>query len=380
MLNIVADENLAFPAELFSQFGNVELVNGRLITNSLLKNADILIIRSITEVNKSLLEGTKVKFVGTATIGTDHFDIGYLKSKGITFASAPGCNSYAVAEYVITSLINASVKNNFSLVGKTIGVVGIGNVGSKIVRFCEALGMTVLKNDPPLFRQGILLDNVPFKDILDADIISLHVPLTYEGDDRTYHMFSEDKLKSLKDNTIFINTSRGSVLDEKKLMGLIYKKHLTLVLDVWEKEPDIDENLAEQVFIGTPHIAGYTLEGKVNGSIMVYEALADFLGEVKSANISLPPIRDNIIDFDLTVGDEMALFKVIKNIYDIEQDHKRFLELNKLDKKEVGKYFDKLRKEYPLRREFNNYLIKLSRSNTKIEKLLKDLRFTVLNQ
>lgn len=377
MFNIVADENLAFPVELFSQFGNVELINGRLITKAVLKNADALIIRSVTQVNESLLEGTNVKFVGTATIGTDHLDIGYLKSKGITVVSSPGCNSYAVAEYVITSLINAAIKNNFSLIGKTIGVVGVGNVGSKVVSFCEAIGMHVLKNDPPLFRQGKLTDNLSFNDILDADIISFHVPLTYEGNDKTYHLLNENKLKLLNNNTILINTSRGSVIDEKDLIEFVQKKNLTLILDVWEEEPEINKKLAEQVFIGTPHIAGYTLEGKVNGSLMVYETLADYLGVAKSVHISLPLVSENKFDFDFSAPEDLALFKIIKNIYDVEEDHKKFLELKKLDKKEIGKYFDILRKDYPLRREFDSYSIKLKYPSLRIEKLLKDLRFNL---
>ena len=378
MLNIIADENLAYPVELFSQFGDVQLINGRKITKSVLKYADALIIRSVTEVNESILTGTNIKFVGTATIGIDHIDTEYLASKGISFASAPGCNSYAVAEYIIAALFDTAVKNNFSLENKTIGVVGIGNVGSKVVRYCEALGMKVLKNDPPLFRQGKLEDAIQLNDILESDIISLHVPLTIEGEDKTYHLIDKDKLKLLKDNTVLINTSRGAVVDNNALAEIIEQKNLKIILDVWENEPDIDNSLVSLVQIGTPHIAGYTLEGKVNGSIMVYEALAEFLGKENPNSINLPKVHHDQIEYDFLMSKEEALNSIIKNIYNIAGDHNNFLRLNSLMDNERGKYFDKLRKEYPLRREFNNYSVKLNRSDITIEKIIRKLRFTVL--
>lgn len=379
MINIVADENLAYPFELFSQFGDVQLINGRKITNSVLKNADALIIRSVTEVNESILTGTNIKFVGTATIGTDHIDTEYLTSKGISFASAPGCNSYAVAEYVIAALLDTAVKNNFSLENKTIGVVGIGNVGSKVVRYCEALGMKVLKNDPPLFRRGKLKDAIQLNDILESDIISLHVPLTIEGEDKTYHLIDKDKLKLLKDNTVLINTSRGAVVDNNALAEIIEQKNLKVILDVWENEPVINNSLVNLVQIGTPHIAGYTLEGKVNGSIMVYEALAEFLGKENTNRINLPGVHHDPIEYDFLMSKEVALNSIIKNIYNIARDHHNFLRINSLMDNGQGKYFDMLRKEYPLRREFNNYSVKLNRSDIAIERILKKLRFTVLH-
>jgi erythronate-4-phosphate dehydrogenase len=377
MLKIVADENLEYPLELFSQFGEVKLINGRKITNSVLKNADALIIRSVTEVNETLLSGTKIKFVGTATIGTDHIDYQYLKSREIVFASAPGCNSYAVAEYVLTSLLLLAVKAEFLLKDKTIGVVGIGNVGSKVVRFCEALGMKVLKNDPPLYRKGELDTSVQLNEILDADIVTIHVPLTFEGEDKTHYLFDLERLKRLKDKSILINTSRGSVINENALIDLIDKKNLSVISDVWENEPEINKKLMNKAAIGTPHIAGYSLEGKVNGTLMVYEALAEFLGKEKSINISLPPVVHNKLDFDFSENEEAALNKIIKNIYDIRSDYKRLLKINSYDSNDSGKYFDKLRKEYPLRREFNNYSVSMNKHDDRIKRMLIALRFAV---
>lgn len=379
MIKIVADENLAYAKELFSQFGEVKLLNGRKMTNSVLKDTDALIIRSITHVNKSLLAGTKVRFVGTATIGTDHLDMEYLKSTGTVFASAPGCNSYSVAEYVLASLLYSATKNNFSLKDKSIGIVGIGNVGSKVVRFCEALGMKVLKSDPPLSRQGKLKDSVIFDEILEADIISLHVPLTFTGEDKTYHMLNKNNLRFLKDNSILINSSRGSVIDGIALKQTIKEKNLTVISDVWENEPDIDPELLRIVLIGTPHIAGYTLEGKVNGSLMIYDALADFLKIDRTPNISLPMVNNNQLFFDSSFSTEESLNNIVKQIYNIEDDHRRLLEVNSTNDSEIGRYFDILRKDYPLRREFNNYSIKMNKKDAGTEKLLRNLRFSVLS-
>jgi erythronate-4-phosphate dehydrogenase len=379
MIKIVADENLAYAKELFSQFGEVKLLNGRKITNSVLKDTDALIIRSITHVNKSLLAGTKVRFVGTATIGTDHLDMEYLKSTGTVFASAPGCNSYSVAEYVLASLLYSATKNNFSLKAKSIGIVGIGNVGGKVVRFCEALGMKVLKSDPPLSRQGKLKDSVTFDEILEADIISLHVPLTFTDEDKTYHILNKNNLRFLKNNSILINTSRGSVIDSVALRHIIKEKNLTVISDVWENEPDIDPELLRIVLIGTPHIAGYTLEGKINGSLMIYDALADFLKMDRTPNISLPMVNNNQLFFDSSFSTEESLNNIVKQIYNIEDDHRRLLEVNSMNDSEIGRYFDILRKDYPLRREFNNYSIKINKKDAGTEKLLRNLRFSVLS-
>jgi len=380
MLKIIADENLAYPAELFSQLGKVTLVNGRKIINSSLKDADVLIVRSVTEVNSLLLKDTNVKFVGTATIGTDHIDTEYLKSRKIAFASAPGCNSYAVAEYVLSAILYMAVKDKFQLKDKTIGVVGIGNVGSKVTRFCEALGMKVLKNDPPLYRAGRLADSVPLNELLKADIITLHVPLTFEGEDKTYHLLNSDKLNQLNQNSVLINTSRGSVIDEKALIHTIDKKSLRVILDVWENEPAISKVLMSKVTLGTPHIAGYSLEGKVNGTILVYEALAEYLKKEKNINIRLPLAPDNHFFYNHFSDLETNLNSIVQKIYNIENDHFNLYEIISLDENRIINHFDRLRKDYPLRREFNNYKIGLSEYDSKLSKLLTALRFNTFSQ
>lgn len=376
-MKIIADENLAYPKELFSQFGEVVLINGRHITNSALKNADALLIRSVTKVDESLLRGSDIKFIGTATIGTDHIDTEYLRSENIVFSSAPGCNSYAVAEYVIAALLNTALKNDFCLRDKSIGIVGYGNVGKKVAKLCGAFGMKVMINDPPLFREGKITRNTPLDRILESDIISLHVPLHYKGRDKTYHLINKERLESIKNGSIIINTSRGSVIDENALINVASKKNLKLILDVWDNEPFISERILEVTTLGTPHVAGYTFEGKVNGSIIICEALASFLGKTALRSVVVPPVSDSEMEFIPESKIELAVNRIIGKIYNVERDHNMLFRSLLKPFEERGEYFDKLRKDYPLRREFNNYLIKVNSEFTDESKLLNSLRFKV---
>ncbi|MBT8386806.1 MAG: 4-phosphoerythronate dehydrogenase, partial [Ignavibacteria bacterium] len=281
-MNIVVDENIAYAKEVFSKFGDVHLADGRRITNQQLKNVDALIVRSITNVNRNLLDGTKVKFVGTATIGCDHVDLNYLKKKNISFADAKGCNADSVAEYVFTALLKIAANENLMLNKKSIGVVGIGNIGSRIVKIAQALGMSVLKNDPPLERKGIGIKYVSLDEILQADIITLHVPLNKGGRDNTVHLLNKDNLNQIRNGAIIINTSRGVVIDNDALYNITRSKRLFNILDVWENEPSVSIGLLNMTQIATAHIAGYSLEGKLNGTKMICEALYSFMGKPPS--------------------------------------------------------------------------------------------------
>ncbi|MEE9571880.1 MAG: NAD(P)-dependent oxidoreductase, partial [Candidatus Neomarinimicrobiota bacterium] len=207
-MKLVVDENIAFAEEAFSQFGDVLLFSGRKITNDILSNADALIVRSITNVDENLLQNTNIKFVGTATIGTDHFDTNYLNENNIVFADARGCNADSVAEYVFTALLKIAVDNKFTLKNRSIGIIGIGNIGSRVVKYAEALGLKVYKNDPPKQRAGEGSNYVSLEEALQANIVTLHVPLNKTGIDKTFHLFDEKKLNELKNNTIIINSSR----------------------------------------------------------------------------------------------------------------------------------------------------------------------------
>jgi len=378
MLKLIVDENIAFADLVFNQFGEVKLLPGRQIENKHLIDADVLIVRSITEVNESLLKNTPVKFVGTATIGTDHIDLDYLKKNKITFADAKGCNAFSVAEYVVTALISLAVRFDFNLAGKTIGIVGVGNVGSKVTQFAEALGMNVLLNDPPLQRKGDIRNFVELDEILSADIITLHVPLNTQGIDKTYHLFDIEKLNKIKDGSILINTSRGAVVNNNALLDVILKKNLKVVLDVWENEPNVNIELLKNVLIATPHIAGYSAEGKVNGTKMIYNSLCEFINTEKSLSFVIQPPENSIIDFDADEKLEISLEDLISKICLISDDDMLMREMIFMNQIERVKYFDGLRKNYPERREFNNYTVRLKSTNSSVKNLLEKLRFNVL--
>ncbi len=377
-MNIVIDENITFAQEAFEHFGNIKLLHGRKITNSELKNTDALIVRSITKVNGKLLKDTPVKFVGTATIGTDHIDLDYLRSRNIYFSDAKGCNADAVAEYVFTSILKIAVEQNISLAEKTIGVVGVGNIGSRIVRLANALGMKVLMNDPPLQRKTGSKEFVPLKEIYSADIITLHVPLNLEGEDKTVHLFNDGNIDLLKDRIIFINASRGQVVDNIALLYMINKKNLHVVFDVWENEPDINIDLLKKVYFASPHAAGYSLEGKVNGTVMIYNALCKFLNKELKWKPAFPVIQNPVIEADSKNNIEQILNKVFNSVYDIKRDDDQMRNMIGMQDNERPKYFDSLRKNYPLRREFNNYKIILNSSDDNLLKILKAFRFEII--
>ncbi len=376
-MKIVVDENIAFPEEAFSQFGEVILCSGRKITNGLLKDVNALIVRSITKVDAKLLKNTNVKFVGTATIGTDHIDLDYLKETGITFADAQGCNANSVAEYVFTVLMKIAVERKLSLKKMSIGVIGVGNVGSKIVNFAQVIGLKVLKNDPPKERAGIGGAYVSLDEALTADIITCHVPLNKTGIDKTFHLLDDEKLKNLKEGTILFNTSRGPVVDNSALLSLIDKKNFTIVLDVWEGEPKINTELLNKVYTGSPHVAGYSYEGKVNGTKMIYDALCNFTGQEPDWKPVLPDVDNNEIIFPGKGNIEERLHYIFNKIYDIERDDEKMRKLIEMNADVGGKYFDELRKTYPLRREFNNYTILINKNEKEIIELLKKFRFYV---
>lgn len=376
-MKLVIDENISFAREAFSLFGEVILLSGRDITRTVLKDADVLIVRSVTKVDEKLLENTPVKFVGTATIGIDHIDLEYLNSRNIRFADAKGCNAFAVAEYFLTALMKVCSDEKIILADKSIGVIGVGNVGSKVSKFSELLGLKVLKNDPPLQRTNPSELFFKLNEALQCDIVTLHVPLSFEGADKTFHLLNEENLESLKDGTILINTSRGAVVDNKALSKIIAKKNIRVISDVWEDEPDVDLSLLEKVKIATPHIAGYTLEGKVNGTIMIFNELNKFLGTNHHFNFTLPAVERNLLSYAKDYIDEAEFYNVLLRIYDIESDNDRMKEMLYFSREDRIKHFDMLRKHYPLRREFNNYIVKTNSDN--MQRIFEGLRFKAAN-
>ncbi|MFC1783155.1 4-phosphoerythronate dehydrogenase [Planctomycetota bacterium] len=292
-MKIVADENIAYVKDIFAPLGLIECIPGRPMTCGALKEADVLLVRSVTRVDADLLEGSAVRFVGTCTIGTDHIDLDYLKKRGIAFADAVGSNANSVAEYVLTAILVLARQKGWDLNGKTLGIIGVGNIGSIIEKKAPALGLKVLPNDPPLHRKTADPRFVSLDQALQADIISLHVPLTASGPDPTFHLLNENNLPRLKPHTVLINTSRGPVVDNNALKNCLTARTIgPTVLDVWENEPNIDQQLLDLVAIGTAHVAGYSLDGKANGAAMLHAAVCDFFNLTGKTNIAaLLPTR-----------------------------------------------------------------------------------------
>ena len=374
-MKIIVDENIAFGKEAFEQFGEVVLISGRAISNAHLKDSDALIVRSITNVNQELLNGTKIKFVGTATIGTDHIDVDYLEKSNIAFASAAGSNSHAVTEYVFSAITHLVNKHKIKLEDLSIGVIGYGNIGTKVCAVAEALGLRVLKNDPPVERKTGRKDFYKLEEALSCDIVTLHVPLNNGGADNTYHMLNDKNRSLINERTILINSSRGPVIDNKALKErLLIKKDILTVLDVWEKEPDYDAELMNLVELATPHIAGYSFEGKVNGTVMVYKALCEFLNVLPTWKPELPVVSNNQIDIDGNETTEKMLSNIFNKSYKISDDDKLLREGSLLPVKEKSNHFDSLRKNYRFRRELNNYTVNLKNKNDRALKVINELR------
>jgi erythronate-4-phosphate dehydrogenase len=376
-LRIVADENIPLAKEAFSAFGVVELYAGRSISSETVRDADALIVRSITRVDETLLSGTRVRFVGTATIGTDHIDLDYLKKARIAFADAAGCNANSVAEYVAAALLDLEASLGVSFVGKTIGVVGVGNVGAKVVKVAEALGMNLLLNDPPRAQLEGPEGFVDLHRVLaEADVVTLHTPLAREGEHPTFHLLGERELDRMKPSAALLNTSRGSVVDGKALFSLLERGGLSAaVIDVWEGEPDVHPHLLERAKIATPHIAGYSFDGKLNGTRMMRDALARFLGEeeVLSDEIFRVPVKNP--NLQLVSSGREALREAVFSAYPIQEDDRRMRERIQLASAERGRAFDLLRKEYPIRREFFNYRVAGQSLDSETESALKQLGF-----
>lgn len=377
-MKIAADENIPQVIDAFSSFGEINLYGGRSITKNVLKDADALLVRSITKVNRELLEGTNVKFVATATIGTDHIDKDYLESKNIYFADAAGCNAFSVAEYVVCAITHLYNSINESFTNKSIGIIGYGNVGTKVAKFSEALGLKTIINDPPLQRKTGEKFFCSLDEALSADIVTFHVPLNKTGIDKTVHLLSEENIGKIKSGAILINSSRGPVVDNNILLNRIKEKNdLLTVLDVWENEPALNRELLELVNLGTQHIAGYSYEGKMNGTTLIYNSFCKFLGTEPIWKPKLADVENNLIQ-PANNSKEKLLNTVFKNVYDITRDSDSLKESKKLEDYAIPKYFDDLRKNYYVRREFNNYTISLNEVNEESKKIFCSLRFRVI--
>jgi erythronate-4-phosphate dehydrogenase len=383
-LKIIVDDNIPFGNEMFSTLGDVLSSDGREITQVKVNDADVLIVRSITKVDESLLKESTVKFVGTVTIGFDHIDINYLGKRNIPFESAPGSNSNSVAEYVICALLTTVNKLNINLKDLTLGIIGVGNIGSKVEKNARALGMNVILNDPPLYDSTGDNKYRPLGELLsDCDIITYHVPLTKEGKYPTFHMIDYEFLSKLKKKPIIINTSRGSIASTNDLKKTLHSGYIShIILDVWENEPNIDIELLKMSLLGTPHIAGHSLDGKVNGAYMIYQSLCQHLNKnpVWDPKDHLPKSNVPIITIEkLSNSLEKNLFNVLSQVYNIEKDSLMLRKIINLPVEKQGNYFENLRKNYPVRREFFNTEILFKDKNTKMSNILSGIGFKIVN-
>ena len=356
------------------------VVGGREMTPWVVADADILLVRSITPVGVDLLGGSKVRFVGTATIGFDHIDMDFLERNKIGFASAPGSNANSAAEYVIAGLLEIGQRHNIRLEGKTIGIIGVGNVGSRVAQKCAALGMNVYLNDPPLQRQTGDPKYLPIQELTDCDFITVHTPLTFGGPDKTYHLIDEEFFSSLKGGCVFVNASRGDVVDSRPLKEAIQTERLkAVVLDVWENEPNIYTGLLDMVDIGTPHIAGYSLDGKIAGMMMIYQAACEYFSlepKFRAADFlpkpAVPQVKLRSYSFD----EQQALSDIVREVYRIENDDKNLRQVLDKPAVEVGPYFDRLRKNYATRREFQNTQVVVEDADSTLAKKLNGIGFS----
>jgi len=379
-MKIVVDQKIPYIDSAFGGIATLVKLDSGSINNSTVQNADALVVRSETKVNEGLLTGSKVSFVGTATIGIDHIDSEFLFTHGIKFASAPGCNANAVVQYVFSILFTIAEKKKFLLKDKTLGVVGSGNVGSKVARIARAIGMDVMENDPPLQRSIGDSKFVSLDDVMGADIVTLHVPLTSQGSDPTFHLFDGKQIARMKPGSILINSSRGAVVKGEALTNALSSGKLSAAaLDVWEHEPNIDLELLRLCAIGTPHIAGYSIDGKVNATRMIYQAFCQHFNlspEWDSSTI-IPQPKNPIIEVHENASDEETLSKVIKCCYDAEKDDKNLRNILSLLPDQRAKFFKQLRGNYNFRHEFSNYKVVLARKMMQIGNALKAFGFTV---
>lgn len=358
-MNIVADENIPLLTEFFGDTGDIYAYPGRSINSQLVTDADVLLVRSVTPVNEVLLKGSSVKFVGTTTIGLDHIDTDYLQQQGIGFCSAPGCNAGAVVEYVLSVLSVLTEQYGFGLLEKTMGIVGYGEIGSRLAQVLREMGMQVKANDPP--RQAAGENSLTtLSEVMACDIVSIHVPLTDTGPWPTRELINAEQIQKLQRSQILINTSRGDVMDEEALLSkLSGDLHPTVVLDVFRHEPEISKSLAERCQFATPHIAGYSLEGKHNGTEMVYRQFCRYAGlpvRYSAADFAPEPALKKMV-YSSGVDVDYGFNTAVRAAYDVRTDDANLRKTLFLSAEQRSLAFDQLRKNYRVRRGFNTLAI-----------------------
>ncbi|MEK0362961.1 4-phosphoerythronate dehydrogenase PdxB [Pseudomonas sp. CBC3] len=379
-MRILADENIPLVEAFFAEHGEIRRMPGRSINRASLEQAEVLLVRSVTRVDRELLEGSAVRFVGTCTIGTDHLDVDYFEKAGISWASAPGCNARGVVDYVLGSLLALAECEGAELADRRYGVVGAGQVGGRLAEVLRGLGWTVRVCDP-LRQTREVGEFVGLDEILaECDVISLHTPLTLEGEHSTFHLLDRSRLQQLRPGAWLINAARGAVVDNAALREQLTRRpDIQVVLDVWEGEPQADVELARLCRIATPHIAGYSLDGKLRGTAQIYEAFCASKGLAPTVDLAelmpVAPLRG--LSFDASAPPRDALATICRAVYDPRSDDAAFRRslTGKDEQRRNG--FDLLRKQYPPRREIEGLQVEINDTQPQLEQLVRALGATL---
>ena len=382
-MKIVADENIPMVKELFKNIGEVYAISGRSINNIAVKEADILLVRSVTKVDDILLNSSKVSFVGTATSGCEHIDLSFLKKKDIKFVDTKGVNATSVVEYIFSVLFALEEGYGFHWQSKSFGIVGLGNIGSTLLERLQRFGITCYGYDPLIAPiNGINWCNTMEKLLQVSDIVTFHCPLTITGKHSTYHMLNPTSIPHLKPSALLINTARGAVIDTKAIIKAFNAKKIEhLVFDVWENEPQIDLSIVQYASIATPHIAGYSYDGKLKASRHLFKMVCQHFGisakkilelnKIPKPNITIVHLKE-----DITLKD--SLKTLIPIVYDVRIDHMRMKQvLHNIPTNEIGLGFDRLRKLYPKRREFESLKVVLRKEQVEVINGLSNFGFQV---
>lgn len=375
-MKVIVDDKIPYIKGALEPFAEVVYLPGKNTTPEVVKDADVIITRTRTICNEKLLAGSKVSMIATATIGFDHIDTEYCDNAGIEWTNAPGCNSWSVAQYIMAALHTLALEKKLTLSEMTIGVVGAGNVGSKVAALCNAIGMSVLVNDPPRQRAEGDAGFVSLKEIQEnADIITIHTPLTLDGEDKTFHIVDQSFIDACKDGVFVINCARGEIFETSSVVDALTSGKINeAIVDCWENEPDIDQELLDRTFISTPHIAGYSRDGKANGTSMSIQAISrkfDLgIDNWQCENVELP--ENTCIEIDGSgKTTQQIIAEAVLFTYPILKDSNRL--------KNSILTFEKQRGDYPVRREFPVYSVKVKNASADVIKILSDLGFQIQN-
>jgi len=377
-VRIFADENIPLLKAFFGDLGKVQTFNGRNVQAADLKDAEVLLVRSVTQVNRALLESSAVRFVGTATIGTDHVDLDYLKEAGIGFSSSPGCNAQAVVDYVLSVLSVLVDARDLPMNGLSVGIVGVGNVGHKLRLRLEEMGVSVLATDPFKTEEAVG-PLTSLDEVLKCDVVTLHTPLTQDGDHPTWHMIGAEQLQQMQPDACLINSCRGGVVDNDALLEhAVSQRDFDCVLDVWEHEPELDLNLMDCCLLATPHIAGYSLDGKMRGTEMIYQGLCDYFDIPIRRQLPqfLPEPGIKRVNFSDQEPHHQALRTAIRMAYEVRvDDGKMRTAMRKAS--DLRQAFDRLRSNYPMRRDIPTLKVGVPSKCLELQQILKAAGFDV---